>query len=85
MAQIVYAVENESARTLSDVLGRRLAIGSFGYPGDDAVKRAADLCGKLLKWNGAKKAEEIKSFKASYPLELLEASPKKGRQTTPAF
>ncbi|HMX55343.1 MAG TPA: glycerol-3-phosphate dehydrogenase/oxidase [Leptospiraceae bacterium] len=77
MAQIVYAVENESAHTLSDILSRRLALGSFGYPGDTAAKRAADLAGKLLKWSSSRKTEELKAYRLSYPLERLSTDSKK--------
>lgn len=71
MAQIQFAVENESAQTLTDILSRRLAIGSFGYPGDAVTERAAALAARLHKWSSKRKAEEIAAFKKTFPLELL--------------
>lgn len=71
MAQIQFAVEHESAQTLTDILSRRLAIGSFGYPGDAVTERAAALAARLHRWSSKRKAEEIASFKKTFPLELL--------------
>ncbi len=67
LAEVVYAVEKESAMTLEDIFMRRLVLGTFGYPGDRAVKTVADLAGKLLKWNSARKKSEILAFKNLYP------------------
>ncbi|MCE9599267.1 MAG: glycerol-3-phosphate dehydrogenase/oxidase [Spirochaetia bacterium] len=80
MAQVVFAIQNESAKSLSDVLLRRLAIGAAGYPGDATTRKVADLCAKLLKWNPLKKSAEIKSFKDSFPLELLGPKKSKGKK-----
>lgn len=71
LAQIQFAVENESAQTLTDILSRRLALGAFGYPGDAATERAASLAARLHKWSSKRKADEIAAFKKTFPLELL--------------
>jgi len=67
LAQIHYAVNNESARTLEDVLNRRLAIGTAGYPGDRAVKTTAGVMAKLLKWNPYETRREMAAYRDCYP------------------
>jgi len=67
MAQVVYAIERESALTLEDILNRRLVLGTYGYPGEKAVERVADLAQKMLGWDSHRKKEEIESLKKSYP------------------
>lgn len=76
LAQVQYAVENESAQTLSDILLRRLSIGSFGWPGDEPVQKAADLAARLHRWSARRKAEEIAAFKKEFPLELIQEKKK---------
>lgn len=76
LAQIQYAVEKESAQTLTDILSRRLAIGAFGYPGDNVTERAAALAARLHKWSSKRKAEEIAAYKSTYPIDLLSGNSK---------
>ena len=40
----------EMAMTLADALIRRTPVGALGYPGDQAVTRAADIVGAELRW-----------------------------------
>src|SRR5262249_17402801 len=44
-AELVKAARAEMAMTLSDALIRRTPVGALGYPGDEAVSRAADIVG----------------------------------------
>jgi len=67
IAQIHFAVLFESAMTLEDVLNRRLVIGTYGYPGDAAVRLAAKEIAGLLKWNRSRLNEEIKHYRENYP------------------
>lgn len=59
-AQIVYAVENEMAFTLPDILMRRTGIGTLGNPGRKILQQTADIAGKILGWSEARKKKEIK-------------------------
>jgi len=56
LAEVLFAVRNEMAVTLNDVLFRRTGIGTIGHPGKDVLRRAAELAGKELGWS----ADEIK-------------------------
>jgi glycerol-3-phosphate dehydrogenase len=59
MAEVAYAVSEEMALHLDDVLFRRTGIGTLGNPGEDAIKKCADLMGKMLGWNDRDKEREI--------------------------
>ena len=71
MAQVVYAVQNEGARTLEDILVRRLAVGSYGPIEKSALEAVAKLAGKHLKWSTARQQKEIKEYLKQYPLEHI--------------
>jgi len=58
-AQIIYAVENEMALKLTDILFRRTGLGTLGHPGKDVLKKIADTAGSILGWDTAKKNSEI--------------------------
>jgi len=64
-AEIIYAVEDESAVKLSDVLLRRCGIGNRGLPSDNCINETADLMAKILKWDKKTKNDEISSYKES--------------------
>jgi glycerol-3-phosphate dehydrogenase len=65
-AELVVAVRNEMAVTLTDAVIRRTPLGALGYPGDDAVARAAEVVGAELKWSDARKRTEAASVRAFY-------------------
>ncbi len=60
-AQVVYAVNEEMAFTLNDILFRRTGIGTIGHPGKDVLKKVADTAAKILGWDAARKKAEIDS------------------------
>ena len=49
-AQIVFAVTEEGARTLSDIVDRRLVIGTIGSVSREVLERVASIAGPLLGW-----------------------------------
>jgi glycerol-3-phosphate dehydrogenase len=57
-AQAVVAVADEGARTLSDVLDRRLVIGTLGPVELDEIERVAAVIGPLLGWDSERIAHE---------------------------
>lgn len=59
MAQVVYAVRNEMARTLPDIVMRRTGIGTLGNPGEDVLRKVAQVAAKELKWDQARVEKEI--------------------------
>lgn len=58
-AQIVYAVKNEMALKLNDILFRRTGLGTLGHPGEKSLIKIADIAGNLLGWSSERKKEEI--------------------------
>lgn len=50
-AQAVFAVTDETARTLSDVIDRRLVLGTLGNVAREEIVRVAVLVGPLLGWS----------------------------------
>jgi glycerol-3-phosphate dehydrogenase len=60
-AQVVYAIRNEMARTLMDILIRRTGIGTLGNPGKEILERIGNLAAQELKWNSLKLERELKS------------------------
>jgi len=65
-AELVVAVRHEMALTLGDAVIRRTPLGALGYPGDDAVVRAAEVVGPELKWSDERKRTEAASVRAFY-------------------
>lgn len=70
-AELILAARKEMAPTLADVVIRRTPLGALGYPGDDALARAAAIVGAELGWSEAKRGEEIAAVKRFYPLVAL--------------
>jgi len=60
-AQVVYAVNEEMAFTLNDILFRRTGIGTLGHPGKDVLKKVTDTASKILGWDTSRKKAEIDS------------------------
>jgi len=59
MAQVVYAVRCEMARTLPDIILRRTGLGTLGNPGMDVLKKVALKAAGLLSWNSERMEREI--------------------------
>ena len=58
MGQVSWAVENEQAQTLSDVIFRRTSVGLLGIS-DTELGRVANIIAKLLDWSNDKTRNEI--------------------------
>ena len=59
LGQIVYAIRNEMAHTLSDLLLRRTGIGLLGHPGKKQLQEIATLAATELNWSEEKTQKEI--------------------------
>lgn len=59
LAQVVYAVRQEMARTLADILLRRTGIGTLGHPGDEVLRKVAALAAKELGWDADRQEKEL--------------------------
>jgi len=62
LAEVVYAVREEMACTLSDIVMRRTGIGTLGNPGEDVLRKVAAVAAKELNWTGEKVEQEIKAI-----------------------
>ncbi|MDP3921360.1 MAG: glycerol-3-phosphate dehydrogenase/oxidase [Candidatus Omnitrophota bacterium] len=65
-ADIVYAVRDEMAVKLADVVFRRTGLGTMGYPSDDALQVCAEVMGDELLWDSERKRREVNEVKALY-------------------
>ncbi|MFO7888921.1 MAG: glycerol-3-phosphate dehydrogenase/oxidase [bacterium] len=65
-AEIFYAVREEMAHKLSDVVLRRTGLGTAGNPGDTVLYDCADLMGKELNWDQSRKDKEVEQVKKIY-------------------
>ncbi|HQP30857.1 MAG TPA: FAD-dependent oxidoreductase, partial [Deltaproteobacteria bacterium] len=59
MAEVLYAVRREMARTLSDIVMRRTGIGTLGNPGEEVLRKVAELAASELSWDNARMEQEI--------------------------
>ena len=53
-AQVIFAIRNEMAVKLSDIIMRRTGIGTLGNPGEQVLRRVAQLAAIELKWSDKK-------------------------------
>ena len=67
-AQVLFAIREEAALTMDDVVMRRTGIGQLGNPGADRLRRVADLMAPELGWSDARKAEELASVRRNFAL-----------------
>lgn len=72
LAQIPFAVEVEAARTLADIVRRRIALGTYGVPARQELLTIAHIAAPLLKWKEAEIRRQVELTLAEYPTELLE-------------
>jgi glycerol-3-phosphate dehydrogenase len=66
LAQVRFALNEEMALTLEDMVMRRTALGQFGPPSPAALEKVAALMADHLGWNEDKKAREIASLAPLY-------------------
>ena len=59
LAEVVYAIRQEMARTLSDIVMRRTGIGTLGNPGEDVLRKVAAIAAKELHWDKNRVEQEI--------------------------
>jgi glycerol-3-phosphate dehydrogenase len=66
LAQVGFALKEEMALTLEDMVMRRTAIGQFGWPGAPVLERVATVMAAHHGWTDEKKAAEIASLDPIY-------------------
>jgi len=65
-AQIIYAMREEMAIHLGDVMMRRTDMGSLEYPGKEIVQSVVNIMSIELGWNQDMMQQEIKMLKKNY-------------------
>lgn len=65
-AQIAFALKEEMALTLEDVVMRRTGIGQFGRPAPQVLEKIAGQMAAHLGWDESKKASEIAGLDPIY-------------------
>ncbi len=68
VAEVVFAIQNESAINLSDILFRRTGLGGLGYPGEEVLMKVAELAATLLHWDKSKYDSELEIVKNRFQL-----------------
>lgn len=61
LAQAVYGIRYEMARTLKDMVLRRTGIATLGNPGKIILLRVAEIMARELNWNKEKTLEEVEN------------------------
>ena len=70
-AQVYYAMREEMALKLSDVILRRTGLGSAGKPDEDIVQLCAEIMAAELDWGESRKNKEINGVSAVYERQGL--------------
>jgi glycerol-3-phosphate dehydrogenase len=60
-AQVVYAIREEMACTLLDILVRRTGLGTLGNPGTTALETIARIAARELKWDQRRIDQELET------------------------
>jgi glycerol-3-phosphate dehydrogenase len=68
LAEVVYAIQYESAKTLRDIMLRRTGIGTLGNPGKAIINKIAELAAGMMGWGEKRKEDEIASLIKVYDL-----------------
>jgi glycerol-3-phosphate dehydrogenase len=68
LAEVVYAIKYECARTLRDIMLRRTGTGTLGNPGKDITGKITAIAAEILNWDGKRVEEEISSMMRVYEL-----------------
>jgi glycerol-3-phosphate dehydrogenase len=62
-AELLFAVRHEFARTLTDVLARRLLLAFEPGHGLESVDRAVEILGEELGWSSERRAAEVAEYR----------------------
>lgn len=68
LAEVAYAVEQESALLLDDVLFRRTGLGSLGHPGKEVLETVAHTMKELLHWDRKTVHEQMEKAEKRFTL-----------------
>jgi glycerol-3-phosphate dehydrogenase len=60
----------EGARTISDIILRRMQLGTTASRGLQQAGKIADIAGRELKWSDEEKRHQLEEFKKALNKEL---------------
>jgi glycerol-3-phosphate dehydrogenase len=63
-AEVVFAIRNEMARTLTDIVHRRMMIGLDADQGRPVYERIAAAAARELNWSDQEKAAQLDALRA---------------------
>lgn len=69
-AQVLYSVLEEGARTLSDIILRRMHLGITASRGAQQAGKIAEFAGKELNWNEDERRHQVEEFKKTLMREV---------------
>jgi len=70
LAEVVYAIKYESAKTLKDIMLRRTGTGTLGNPGRAIIDKITGTAAEMLKWNSDRVRQETESLMKVYEILL---------------
>jgi glycerol-3-phosphate dehydrogenase len=65
LAQVVYSAREEGARTLSDIILRRMHVGMTGARGLNQAQKIAGIAGRELKWSEDEERSHLEEFRTA--------------------
>ena len=68
LAEVVYAIKYECARTLRDIMLRRTGTGTLGNPGKNIIDKITAIASEMLNWDRQRVEEEVASMMRVYEL-----------------
>jgi glycerol-3-phosphate dehydrogenase len=71
-AEIAFALRNEMAQTLDDIVFRRTELGTGGHPGEIALGSLTDFMQKTLNWSASRAQDERRHIDAQFARYLAE-------------
>lgn len=69
-AEVRFAVEEEMAVALSDVVFRRTGLGTVGDPGESALRHCAEIMKMYLGWSDEHTTEEVQRTQALFKVNM---------------
>jgi glycerol-3-phosphate dehydrogenase len=73
-AEVVFAVRQEMAQTLQDIVFRRTELGALGLPTIAALERCADIAAEELDWDKTRRSEEVNQVIEKHALRHFKAA-----------
>jgi glycerol-3-phosphate dehydrogenase len=66
-AEVEYAVREEMALKLADVVFRRTDLGTGAHPGEEALRVCSTLMASELRWDSGRTEDELHEVNAMFP------------------